>query len=140
MQAKLLEELYQKYNRFFVSFPVESVKTILKGEKIYYAFYPTNRNIINLFRNLGLAVFVLLKERPGVIISTGAGIAVPFFWVGRILGLKCIYIESITRSEELSLTAKLVLPFADYVFVQWPVLKERIGSKKGKILCKGSII
>jgi beta-1,4-N-acetylglucosaminyltransferase len=55
-----------------------------------------------------------------VIVSTGAGLAVPFFLVGRLTGRRLAYVESLTRTESLSLSGRLVYPLADAFFVQWP--------------------
>jgi UDP-N-acetylglucosamine:LPS N-acetylglucosamine transferase len=60
-----------------------------------------------------------------VIISTGAGVAVPFLILGRLFGCKTVFIESITRINTLSLSAKLVLPFLSVLYVQWPQLQTR---------------
>jgi UDP-N-acetylglucosamine:LPS N-acetylglucosamine transferase len=108
----------------------------LKGEKVYWAFYPTNRNIKNLVRNLYLAMRILVSERPGVIVSSGAGVAVPFIYIGNILGIRTIYIESLTRAEDLSLSGKLIYPIADVLLVQWP----QLCSKYAKAVFKGQII
>ena len=57
--------------------------------------------------------------------STGAGVCVPFIIAGRFLGIKTLYLESITRNEELSLSARLVYPFVDKLLVQWPDLAKK---------------
>ena len=53
---------------------------------MYGCHYPTNRNLKNLIRNTFLAIKVLRKERPDVIISSGAAVAVPFFYIGKLMG------------------------------------------------------
>jgi UDP-N-acetylglucosamine:LPS N-acetylglucosamine transferase len=62
---------------------------------------------------------VIRDRDPDVILSTGAGVAVPFFWIGRLLGRRCVFVESLARVDTLSLTGRLVYPFADEFFVQW---------------------
>ena len=62
-----------------------------------YAHGPTERNIPNLIRNVGLAWKIVGRLRPKAIVTTGAGLAVPFAWVGRLRGAKVVYIESLTR-------------------------------------------
>ena len=54
--------------------------------------------------------------------STGAGVAVPFIILAKFLGIKTAFIESFTRVQELSLSARLVLPFLDALYVQWEEL------------------
>jgi beta-1,4-N-acetylglucosaminyltransferase len=119
-----------------VSFPTEDAKYLLNNEKVTWANYPTNRNLKNFVKNTFLAFSILKREKPNVIISTGAGLAVPFIIIGRIMGIKTIYLESITRCEELSLSGRLSYSFASLLLVQWPELAE----KYKKTLYKGRIM
>ncbi|EOS8009186.1 UDP-N-acetylglucosamine--LPS N-acetylglucosamine transferase, partial [Enterococcus hirae] len=87
-------------------------------------YYPTNRNIINLIRNSFLAIRILLKEKPDLIISSGAAVAVPFFYLGKLIGAKTIYIEVFDRIDAPTLTGKLVYPVTDKFIVQWDEMKK----------------
>ena len=80
---------------------------------------PTTRNIPNLLRNLRLAWRTISAVDPDVILSTGAALAVPFFVVGRLRRRRLVYVESLTRVNELALSGRLVYPLADAFFVQW---------------------
>ncbi len=62
------------------------------------------------------------RLRPRVIVTTGAALAVPFVWVGRIRGARIVYVESVTRVTGPSLTCRLVAPVAARIYVQWPEL------------------
>lgn len=75
------------------------------------------------------SLFILLKERPHAIVSLGAEIALPFLFWGWLLGSRTIFIESWCRTGDLSLTARLVRPFVDEFWVQWPQLVEIAGPK-----------
>lgn len=67
---------------------------------------------------------IMFREKPKVVITTGALIAFPFCLYGKILGAKVIYIESFARLDDRSLTGRLVYPLADLFLVQWePLLK-----------------
>jgi len=135
-QMYSLKDFWYNENHFWISFPTEDAKYMLADEKFYHAYYPTNRNIKNLFKNFFLALKILRIERPDAIISTGAGIAVPFIIAGRLKGIKTLYLESITRNEDLSMSAKLIYPFVNRLFVQWPELADKY--KKAEF--KGRII
>lgn len=78
----------------------------------------------NLIRNALLAVRVLHKEKPDLIVSTGAGVAIPFFWIGKLMGCKSIFIEVYDRIDRPTLTGKLVYPVADVFIIQWEGLRE----------------
>jgi UDP-N-acetylglucosamine:LPS N-acetylglucosamine transferase len=60
------------------------------------------------------------RRRPTAILSTGAALAVPFFIVGRLHGIRTVYVESLTRTQSLSLSGRMVYPLASAFFVQWP--------------------
>lgn len=131
-----LRSAWADIEHFWVTFSSQDTQYALKSEKVYSAFSPTNRSIKNFFRNLFLALKVLSKEKPGVIISTGAGVCVPFFYLGRLRGIKTIYVESLARIKELSLTGRLIYPVASEFIVQWPELenKRRKARFEGQLL------
>jgi len=135
-QLYSLKEFWSDKEHFWVSFPTEDANNMLSDEKFYRAYYPTNRNLINLVKNFFLAFKILRKEKPDAIISTGAGVAVPFIIAGHIIGVKTLYLESITRNKDLSMSAKLIYPFVDRLLVQWPELAEKYSKTefKGRIV------
>lgn len=131
-----VREAFQDYEKFWVSFPSRDAQSLLADEKVIWAYYPTNRNLFNLARNAWLAWRLLRREKPDVIISTGAGVGVPFIWIGYLLKIPTIFIESITFSDKRSLSGKLVYPIVDQYYVQWPDLAE----KYSKALYKGQVL
>ena len=81
----MLKPFWEKHERFWVTFDKQDAKSLLKDEKMYGCYYPTNRNLKNLLRNTVLAFKVLFKERPDILISSGAAVAVPFFYIAKLL-------------------------------------------------------
>ena len=120
----MLKDFWKDKDRFWVTFDKEDARSILKNEKVISCYYPTNRNIKNLIKNTFLAIRVLLKEKTDLIISSGAAVAVPFFYIGKILGAKLIYIEVFDRIDKPTVTGKLVYPIADKFIVQWEEQKK----------------
>lgn len=120
----LLKPMWEKYDRFWVTFDKVDAQSILKNEKMYPCYYPTNRNLWNLIRNTFLAIKVLLKEKPDVIISSGAAVAVPFFYLGKLMRKKTVYIEVFDRIDKSTLTGKLVYLVTDLFIVQWEEMKK----------------
>lgn len=120
----MLKPFWKDKNRFWVTFDKEDARSLLKDEKVYPCYFPTNRNIKNLIRNTFLAIRVLKKEKPDLIISSGAAVAVPFFYLGKLFGTKTIYIEVLDRINKPTLTGKLVYPVTDRFIVQWEEMKK----------------
>ena len=115
----MLKPTWQKYERFWVTFDKEDARSLLKEEKVYSCYYPTNRNIKNLIRNTFVAWKVLRKEKPDILVSSGAAVAVPFFYLRKLFGKKLIYIEVFDRVDKPTLTGRLVYPITDQFIVQW---------------------
>ncbi len=68
---------------------------------------------------------VMFRERPQVIISTGAAPACLCCLLGKLLGARIAWIDSITNVKNISLSGRLIRPFADLFLVQWPDLAEK---------------
>jgi beta-1,4-N-acetylglucosaminyltransferase len=124
-QMLALEPAWRDMDRAWVTLAGADVGYLLADEEVTIGHGPTNRSLRALVRNLGLAWRLLRRQRPDAVLSTGAGLAVPFFIVGKLLGIRLVYVESVTRSETISLSGKLVYPLASRFFVQWPALAER---------------
>ena len=120
----LLKPFWKDKERFWVTFDKEDARSVLSEEVLYPCYYPTNRNIKNLIKNTFLAFKIIKKERPDVIISSGAAVAVPFFYIGKLLGSKTVSIEVFVRNDAPTMTGKLVYPVTDRFIVQWEEMKK----------------
>ena len=120
LQLVLLARGWNELSRVWVTFDKSDARSLLAGEAVVTAFGPTNRNIPNLVRNLHLAWRVIRRWRPRAVVTTGAGVAVPFAWLGRLSGARVVYVESFTRIDTISLSCRLIRPVAHRVYVQWP--------------------
>ena len=97
------------------------------GNKQYFLPQINRREIFFIFKFILIffkSFSILLKEKPEVIISTGALASYPMCLLGKLLGKKVIYIESFARCDKPSLTGKLVYKFADLFIVQWKEMLE----------------
>jgi UDP-N-acetylglucosamine:LPS N-acetylglucosamine transferase len=124
LQMLALEPAWSDAERTWVTLRSTDVEYLLRDEDVIYGHGPTPRDIGNFFRNLRLARRVLRDQDPTAIVSTGAGLALPFFLLGRLQRRRLVYVESITRVEKLALTGRLVYPLADSFFVQWESLSQ----------------
>jgi hypothetical protein len=127
-QMLALQPTWEPYSHVWVTFDKSDVQSLLVDERVLFAHSPTNRSVKNLLRNLVLAWRTLRTVQPRVVLSTGAGVAVPFAWLGRLFGARIVYVESFTRIDGLSLSGRLVRPVAHRLYVQWPELAEAVPS------------
>ncbi len=90
--------------------------------KKYYVSQMNRRQLAFLPKFILLyikAFCIMLKERPDFIITTGALIAYPFCVIGKLMGVKIVYVESFARVKRPSLTGRLLYDFSDLFIVQW---------------------
>ena len=113
-----LRPWWSELERVWVTFETPEVESLLDGERVLWARHPTTRNLPNAGRNLLLAWRSLRRERPDVVVSDGAGVAVPFFLVAKVLGIHTVYIEVVDRVAMRTLTGRLCYPMTDLFCVQ----------------------
>jgi hypothetical protein len=135
LQLRQLSGLWPPEKRTWVTFRRSDAESMLADERVIWAHHPTNRNLPNALRNLRIAWGLIRHDRPSAIVTTGAGVAVPFAIIARLAGINFIYIESMARIAEPSLTGRLIYPLATHFFVQWPDLLKFFP----RAICAGTI-
>lgn len=120
-----LKVFWSQHERVWVSDYKEDTSSLTESENVYWLPYQAPRDISALLRNFPKTLQIVGKEKPDIIMSTGASIAVNFAIAAKFLGSRFIFIESLSRASELSLAGKLVYPMCDELYVQWPSLSER---------------
>lgn len=120
----MLKPFWENKKRFWVTFDKEDARSLLENEQMFFCYYPTNRSLKALIINTKLAWNILKREKPDLIISSGAAVAVPFFYLGKAFGIKTIYIEVFDRINKPTLTGKMVYPIADRFIVEWDEMRK----------------
>ncbi|MBM9458567.1 UDP-N-acetylglucosamine--LPS N-acetylglucosamine transferase [Nocardioides sp. zg-536] len=118
-QLMALRPWWEKHERHWVTFDTPDAVAKLEGEDVTWAHHPTTRNVKNLLRNSVQARGVLASFRPNLVLSTGAAVAVPYFWLSR-RATPTVYLEVYDRVRSRTLTGRLCRPVADLFLVQWP--------------------
>lgn len=139
--ARLLNA-FEKQDYFLVTYKTESVKDLRNVYMIESRYLNKAKSLYGLIMLLIKtsleAIKIIIKEKPNVIFSTGGGeIAIPFCYLGKILGKKIIYIESLANITTRSGGGRYVYPIADLFLVQWQSLLKIYGKKAkywGKII------
>jgi len=93
------------------------------GGSSFYSIRDFNRKnpwvlAVVIFRLLS----IFLRERPDCIISTGAAPGLTALFVGRVLGIRTVWVESIANVDELSMSGRVASYIAHRAYVQWPEL------------------
>ncbi len=132
-----LLDAFEGNNYFFATYSSEATKNLKNAYLIKFEGWDLKGKIL-LMKCIIKTAQILLKEKPDVIVSTGGGeIAVPFCYIGKILGAKVIFIETLTRTTTPSGGGKFIYPIADLFLVQWESLLKKYGKKAkywGKVI------
>lgn len=113
-----LQKSWQAYEHFFVSDKRLNAIDLSKREKMYFTACP-KRNPLKFLINLFESFKIFLKEKPDIVISTGADTAIAICLIAKLFRKKVIFIESFCRIDSPSLSGKIMYPLADKFFVQW---------------------
>jgi UDP-N-acetylglucosamine:LPS N-acetylglucosamine transferase len=110
-------------------------KTEVGGHRFYAINDATQWNKFGLLLMLLKIIWIMLRERPSIVISTGAAPGYFALRIGRMLGARTIWLDSIANVETLSLSGKLVGPYADLWLTQWAHLAKPGGPQyEGAVL------
>ena len=113
-----LKKAWENMPNFFVSDKRLNAVDLSKKEKVYFVTCP-RRNPFKLLLNIFQSLKIFFKERPDVVISTGADTAIPICIIAKLFGKKVIFIESFCRIDSPSLSGKIMYRISDLFFVQW---------------------
>lgn len=125
--------ILRKHDYFYITFAEKEITSGLGG-KVYRVVNPDIRN-----RKLGPKAFVknftqvlhiLRKEKPDVVMTSGAGVALtPCYLAKMFFGSRIIFIETSSRFDKPSLIGRLLYPIADLFLVQWSGVLKYYGKK-----------
>src|SRR5699024_9930755 len=98
------------------------------NNKDYYYITQINRQektfVLSFVRIFFQSLRIFLKERPDVIISTGALCVIPTFLIGKIFRKKLIFIESFAKINSPTMTGKFLYKICDYFIIQWEEMQK----------------
>lgn len=123
-QIRQLKELEDKFECFYVLPKNKSTEKFLKKKYLVGDIY-RKKKVLFYFQFIRTAIqqtFIFLKERPDVIITTGAGVVIPTCLLAKVFNKKLIYIESFARMKTLNKTGEFLYKYADVFMVQWEEL------------------
>lgn len=110
-------------NRVVATYCEPHTRASMSGEQLRCLIDP-HGSLWKYALNAAQALWMLLKDRPQAIVSTGGGMSIATCLLGKLLGAKLIYIESGARVRSPSKTGKLLYRYADLFIVQWEPMLE----------------
>jgi UDP-N-acetylglucosamine:LPS N-acetylglucosamine transferase len=114
--------VYEKHDYFYFTFSSNVASELQKTARVRAIPNIVRNRPLSIIIGLGMSAYYAVAERPDVVITTGASVVVFFTLFAKLLGAKLIFIESMAKVTQPTLTARLLYPFADLFLVQWPKL------------------
>ncbi len=84
--------------------------------------------------------WVVLRERPHVVVTTGASVGYFALRAGKILGARTVWIDSIANAEAISLAGQRACKYADLWLTQWPELARPIDGISRTPAFRGAVL
>ena len=135
IQLRRLLPAFERDNIVFVTTRPE-YRIEVEPHSFYAINDATRWNAFGLLKQVVRLCYIILRERPDVVISTGASCGLFSLFFGKVLlRAKTIWVDSYANSSEMSLSGKLVAWHADMRLTQWPNVA-RIGGPhyRGSVL------
>ncbi len=128
-----LAPAFAECNTFYFCYDAETTRRLPNAYLTPNRPYDPLQFLINLVRLWR----IFSKERPDLLVSTGAEIAIPAFLVAKLRRVPSVYIECGAQVTRPSLTGRVVIHLADRFFVQWP---ELVPAYRGRAQYRGSLV
>jgi UDP-N-acetylglucosamine:LPS N-acetylglucosamine transferase len=117
VQMLRLRPAFQGYDVAFVTIDPRYERDV--GERFYVVNDATRWSKLGLVRQAIRVLFIVLRERPRIVISTGASVGYFALLFGKLLGARTVWIDSIANVEKLSMSGELARRVADLHLTQW---------------------
>ncbi len=132
-RSETTSKLSNRVKTYFINNEPKAIKS--NDHNIYRNLYILSLVVHNIFL-IPSCLRVLLKEKPNVIIGCGAEATLVVSYIGKLMGSKIVYLETLTRVNDISLTGKLCYHISDVFLVQWEGLLDKYRRAKywGKVL------
>jgi len=121
-----LMEAFEGHDVFFITYDSPRTRTLNYRK---YLLKNIGTNPLRMLLAFAKFLIVFVKERPRLVVSTGSEIAIPAFYLAKLLRIKTVFIETWCRIKNPSGTGRIVYRVSDVFLVQWPQLLDKYGKK-----------
>lgn len=125
-----LESMFQNYDSYLITEKIKSNISLKKkyGKRLSFLVFGSKEHIFTypfkFLYNCFKSLYLFIKIRPKVVVTTGTHTAVPMCYLAKLFGRKVIFIETFANQKSKTLSGKLVYPIADLFIVQWESMLE----------------
>ena len=130
---RIARPMEEHYDMIYVSTNPKCA-TMVEGQKFYQTTDFSRTDAWKMIPSFFKAIKLIWREKPDAIITTGAAPGLVFLLVGKLLGIKTIWIDSIANAKHLSASGRIASKFASRTYAQWQDLAT------GKIQYAGNVL
>jgi len=127
-QLLKLEDSWAGHETLFITTTEVVRDKLSKSGRVYVVGECNRHRPLRVIKVLLSCIRIVLRERPNVVISTGAAVGCVACFLAKLIGAKVVWIDSITNVERISLSGRMVRYIADLFLVQWPDLASQYKS------------
>lgn len=100
----------------------EKCAAMVEG-RVYYSMNDFSRwDFYKMFPELLHSIYIICKEKPSIVITTGAAPGLVCLFAAKICGIRTVWIDSIANVEHISFSGRIASKFASRIYTQWPSL------------------
>ena len=120
-----LLDAFEGHDIFYFCYDADTTR------RLQHAYLVPNmaRNPIEFVKNLFRVTRIFWRERPDMVVSTGAEIAIPVILIAKLFRASTLYIECGAQVAHPSVTGRVVYTLVDTFLVQWPELLHAYGPR-----------
>ena len=127
-QLLQLKPLFSEYDYHIVTEKSIITEALKQEYEMSFLMYGARnylfKYVFKFSYNTIMSLIYFLRERPDVVVTTGAHTAVPMCYIAKLFGKKVVFIESFAKTTTPTISGKMVYPIADLFIVQWESMKK----------------
>jgi len=128
-----LAPAFEGHRTFFFCYDADTTRRLPDA----YRVPNMARNPVEFLKNLWRVFRIFRRERPDLVVSTGAEVAIPVVLIAKLFRIPSLYVECGAQVTTPSMTGRLLYRIVDQFYVQWPELLDAYGPRAGY---EGSLI
>jgi len=118
-QLMQVSNAWANYPAFYVSTSTSAVNLLKDHGKVYIVDDSGRGHFFGTIKSFLKCIMIVFKEKPEIIITSGAGSGLFLCIIGKMIGTKNVWLDSIANVDKLSLGCLISQPFIDLCIVQW---------------------
>lgn len=124
-QLLKIEDSWNAHDTVYITTTDVMLNKLQQRGKVYVVGECNRQHPIRVIMVFMRSIIAVLKERPDVVISTGAAVGCITCFLGKLSGAKVVWIDSITNVERISLSGRMIRHISNVFLVQWPELAKQ---------------